>query len=1390
MAARAGITAGRVVKWLAIALITLALILGAVLLGINTDAGRGFVGRQIAGYSTQSGLRFRVGRIDGSIYGRMTLRDVSVRDTRGVFVTAPVMTLDWRPFAYARGKVDVRELSAATVRVLRRPVLAPTDPNAPWLPDLDIAVARLSVDQLVLEPPVTGSRHIVRVAGSADIADGRARIDADALARTGAGLAGGDRLVLRLDAMPDRDRLIIDARVTAPAGGLVDSYAKLGKPLALQIGGRGSWTRWSGRAQAALGGQPLANLAVAADGGSFRVTGPVRPGLILPGVTAALTSPALALDLTARLDQRRVALSGTGRSDALAVETRGLIDLGTSRFGGLMIDARILRPGALAGNVRARDLRLGLRLDGAFAQPLVGYRATAQALAINGTVFEGFVAQGRARVDAGRIIVPVAATARRVVGLNAAVGGLLTNLRVDGDLAIAGGRILSDNLRLRSDRIDATAVIVADLNKGLYTGAIKGRLTNYLIAGLGLVDLTTDARLVSGQGGFGIKGRVRIDTRSFERGSVRDFLGGNAVATADVSYGADGVARFGNLRVVAPALRVTSGGGVYGQDGRFAVQANGVSRQYGPFAATVTGTAANPVIRIRAARPMVGVQLSNVEAEIVGTPAGYRIRARGGSDYGPFKADLILRSGSGPLTVDIAAARFAGVDFRGTVAQTAAGPYAGTLRANGSGFDGTIRLAAAGRYQRADIDARAANARVPYDPPITIGSGIIRATVIAYPNAPAITADAQLANVRKGSLLVTGARTRIRYQGGRGSAALVASGTSGVPFTLAAQAALAPDRIRANARGTLSGLPFRLAQPADILKVRGGYALQPATILLPRGRVELAGQFGAATRLQARLQNVDVGLIQAFKPGLGFGGRATGTVDYAQAGNGIPDVRARIDIARFTRTGATSVSAPVDVALLTTLAPGGGEARALIRGGGATVGRLSARLSPAGAGAWTTRLAAGALSGGIRYNGPAEILWSLTGITGQEVRGPVGIGADFSGRLEQPNLVGVVRSNALVYENQLYGTRVNAIAVNGRFNRSQLEIVSLTGRVGRGTVTARGTVGLDLANGFPIDLATTFTNAQLARSDALGATVTGTVNITNSRSAGALVKGDLTLPEARYQIIRQGAAEVAELIGVRRRGGPPPGSVVAEASAVPSIWKLDLRVRSANRLYVSGMGLESEWRSDLRVGGTSGDPRVTGGLDLIRGTYSFSGRRFDVTRGVIRFGGGAVTNPQIDITASTSVEGVTAQIVISGRAQSPQIAFTSTPVLPQDEVLARLLFGGSVTSLSPVQAIQLAAALNSLRGTGGGGLNPLGKLRSAAGIDRLRVLGADKSASRGTALAAGKYITKDIYLEIITDARGFTATQLEIALTRALSVLSQTSSFGGSNASLRYSKDF
>lgn len=1379
----------RIAKWIGIALLAVIALAGLAVIGINTAPGRQFVARQISAYQLESGLKFEVGRLDGSLYGNLIIRDLRVRDTRGVFATAPEIRLDWRPFAYVRNHVDIRSVSAPLVRLARLPTLKPlpSDPNAPTLPDLDIDIGRLRVARLILDPPVTGTSQTMSIDAATRIADRRLLLSGNVRSTK------GDRLAVRIDAVPDDNRLTIDANLAAPRGGLVATLAKVNAPIAASIGGRGSWRDWRGAVDATLGNQPIARLALTARSGTFTLRGPTRPGLVLGGPAIRLTAPALFVDATAAVADRRADTRISLRSDALQVRANGLLDLAKSRFERVRVDGTLMQPGSIADNLNGRDIRLALLLDGPFARPLVDYNVTAGAIGFGATVVEGLRANGRARVNADNIQVPISARARRVTGLNAAAGGLLTNVAIDGDLALSGDTALSDNLRIRSDRINATAVVVADLSTGIYRGALKGRVNDYAVDGIGIINLTTDVNLVTvPAGGFGLTGRIAAQTVRITNESAREFLGGRTIVSADVSFNPQGVADIRNLRLVAPQFRITSGAGTYRSDGRIAFQGSALSSQYGPVTVGVTGTAEQPLVRLRAARPGLGVGLASVDATIRGTGSGYAIQAVGGSDYGPFSADVFVRAGRGPLAVDINRARFAEIDFAGRVGQSSAGPFTGRVTANGRGLSGVIRLAAQGKVQRADVNATARGARVPGATPITIDRAIITATAILYPNAPSIVGDAQVAGVRQGSLIVQTARAKINYRGGRGTAQLVAAGQSGARLNIAANAQLSPGLYRVALQGQANNIAFRLAEPASIRIAQGNYTLAPATIVLPQGRVQVSGRYGRGLAVQSRFDDFDLSIVNAFAAGTGIGGRASGNLDFVQgAGGGTPTADIRLQIANFTRAGAASVSTPVNIAALAQLRLSGGTADALVRRGGAVIGRVQARLQPlGGGGSWSERLFAAPLSGGIRYNGPAEVLSSLAGLANQQISGPIGIAADFGGRLSQPQLNGVIRANDLTYDNDTYGTRIRAIRLSGRFTNDRLEITQLTGRAGDGTIEAQGRVGFASDSGFPIDIRVALADAQLARSDALGATISGNVAVTNDRTNGAVVSGDLRLPEVRYEVIRQGAAEVAELTGVRRRGTTLAAAREEAEAGPPGLFKLDLRVRADRRVFVSGMGLEAEWSTDLRVGGTSAAPIVTGQVNLVRGTYSFAGRRFDLdTSSNINFRGGKLIDPLLDISANTTVNGVTATIDIGGTAQRPQITFGSTPTLPQDEILSRLLFGTSVTSLSATQALQLASALNSLRGSGGG-LNPLGKLRSATGIDRLRILGADQSTGRGTAIAAGQYISNNIYVEIITDARGFTATQLEISLSKALRLLSQAGGSGGTNAAIQYTRDY
>ncbi|MET0366133.1 MAG: translocation/assembly module TamB domain-containing protein, partial [Sphingobium sp.] len=671
---------------------------------------------------------------------------------------------------------------------------------------------------------------------------------------------------------------------------------------------------------------------------------------------------------------------------------------------------------------------------------------------------------------------------------------------------------------------------------------------------------------------------------------------------------------------------------------------------------------------------------------------------------------------------------------------------------------------------------------------------IVNADIVLY-DQPQVVADVQVAGAHMGDLTIAGARATVNYRGGKGQARALVEGRTRYPFRVAANALLDPKLWRVALKGRFNGIDVATRGALDIVPEKGGYTLRPGTIDTGQGALQLAGHYGRGMEVQARLNAVNLALANPFAPGLGLGGTATGSLDFKQASaTAFPSADGRLQIKNFTRTSLASVSQPVDMFLVGRLVPEGGNARAVIRRRGAAIGRFQVNLDPLppGAGSWTTRLAAAPLSGGLRYNGPADTLFSLAALPDQSLKGPIGIAADFGGRLQTPQLTGLVRANNLTYENQSYGTRLTNMKVQGRFTNDRLEVEGLTAKAGNGTIAAKGFVSLSSAQGFPIQLGIDMDRAQLASGQDLAAQVTGQLKIVNGPGQPPTVSGRISLPETRYKIVRQGGAQVATLTGVRRKPVPGRERITGNPepiSSLPATWRLDVDVAADNKIYVSGMGLESEWGADIHVGGTSGAPIITGGVDLVRGTLGFAGHSFELQTGRIRFNGGSMTDPDLQIVASGEVEDVTITITISGHAQDPQIAFTSTPSLPQDELMARILFGNSVGELSAIQAVQLASSLNALRG-GKGGLNPLGVLQSSTGIDRLRILGDDKETGRGTSLAVGQYISNDVYVEIVTDARGYTATQLEVSLSKALSVLSATGSFGGSSVNLRYRKDY
>lgn len=1360
-------------------MVALFAILGAALLVVDTDIGHRYVADRIAAIRTANGLRFAVGRIDGSLYGDTRLVDLRVYDLDGLVFQAPQVELDWSPFKWLSNRLEIRRLAIPRATLLHTPHTRPSARRGPILPDFDIRIGRLAVDRLTLAKSVLGTPRVGRLQGQADIRSGRALVTLDAL------VAGSDRLALRIDAEPARDVFDIDVSARGAANGVLARMIKARGPVSLDVTGDGNWARWRGTADGSVGGTKIVDLALSQEAGRYTLSGVMAPSSLLSGKLQRLTAPRVLVNGAATFERRRLDGRLSLRTPALAVDTTGGIDLGTNAYRNVRIKARLLRPQALFGNMTGNAVELRAILDGAFATAAFDYRIDASRFAFDKTGFETAHAAGKGRLSAAPVTVPIRFTAARVTGVGDVAGGILRNLSVDGKLVVTAQTLIGNDLVLRSDKLSGRINLQLDLKTGKFEVGINGALGRYLIPGLGIVDVKSVLRVVPGPGGKGTRvigqgsaQMVRLDNAFF-----RSLAGGLPRVTTNLERTPDGILHFTNLVLTAPQIRL-AGNGYRRRDGTFHFEGGGRQQSYGPVTLVLDGKIDKPTLDLVFAAPNATLGLTGVRAHLDPTAQGFAFTAAGGSRLGPFTTNgAILLPPGQPATIQIAALNVSGARASGSLAVVDGG-FTGRLAVGGGGLAGELLFRPVGTIQRveAHLDATAATLDG-----VTLRQGHLDLVTLLDPAGTSVEASATGRGLRRGSLSLARFSGSTRLRGGVGEIQASIAGSRGRAFDIQSVTQVTVDSYSIAAQGTLDRRPLKLLTPAVVTRDGDGWRLAPTRLSFAGGEAQVGGRFtDATTAIDATLTRMPLAILDIGYPGLGLSGTASGSFDVATRDGAAPTGKANLTIRGLSRAGLVLSSRPVDVGVAAVLSPDKLGVRAVIASGGKTIGRAQAQLAPLGAGDLSSRISNARLFAQLRYSGPADTLWRLTGVELFDLSGPVAIGADVTGSVANPVIRGVVKASGARIESATTGTVLTNVQASGRFGGSRLVIDRFAADAGKGgRVSGAGQFDFAAAHGLGLDLRLQADHAVMIDRDDIGATVSGPLTFTSDGSGGRIA-GEVVLDKSRYRLGQATAASAVPQLNIREINLPDGDDEVARPTAP---WTLAINARAPNQVIVSGLGLTSEWSANLQIAGQPDNPAITGRATLIRGDYEFAGRQFELARGIIRFAGEVPANPALDIEANADSTGLNASIRVTGYALKPEIGFTSTPALPEDELLSRLLFGTSITNLSAPEALQLAAAVAALQ-NGGNGLNPINAVRRAAGLDRLRILPADPQTGQGTSIAAGKYVTRRLYAEIVTDGQGYSATQVEFQVTRWLSLLSSISTLGRQSANVRVSKDY
>lgn len=347
-----------------------------------------------------------------------------------------------------------------------------------------------------------------------------------------------------------------------------------------------------------------------------------------------------------------------------------------------------------------------------------------------------------------------------------------------------------------------------------------------------------------------------------------------------------------------------------------------------------------------------------------------------------------------------------------------------------------------------------------------------------------------------------------------------------------------------------------------------------------------------------------------------------------------------------------------------------------------------------------------------------------------------------------------------------------------------------------GTIDLDGSIGL--GSGFPADLAVELNDVVVEDPRLYRTNLDGTVTVAGPLLGGATIGGRIIVDGAELRIPDTGLGvtgpipdglvhrnEPADVRATRARAGliEDGGNGDGGGGGGGPVYDLNLQIVANNQIFLRGRGLDAELGGDLTLGGTTAGILTTGAFDLIRGRIDLLGQRLTLTRGEIRLEGDF--DPEILIEARTDGDEVSIIIRIEGEALDPEISFLSEPSLPEDEVLARLLFGRSIDEISPLQAAQLASAVATLSGRGGDGI--VSNLRRNIGLDDFDI---NTDADGNVGVSAGKYLSENVYTDVTIDAEGEAEINLNLDLTPSITVRGGTSNTGEGRLGIFFERDY
>ena len=1285
-----------------------AVALVLVLAGAVLVAGNTAAGRVVIERVTDrlTGGHVKLSGLGGSFPADLTLARLQLVDSGGVWLTAERVAVRWSPMALLERRIQVESLRVARLDIERAPKAEQPASSAPSIPHID--VAQFSVEVLTLGAQLAGSPASLSARGNA-----RMRSLEDASAEVVVHRIDGDgRYTLHL--RMDPARLDATLELHEPASGPLENI--------VQLPGLGALS---------------ATLSIHGPRNAAELEAVLRAGELRAHAAGSVDLPKNSADINFSLDApamrpraeiawQRLSLQGHWRGTLAAPTADGHLEVGGLQLaGGAAISALSANLTAARGTVGVVGVLNGLTIPGPEPKLLAN-----EPLEINASM----------RLDdASRPLVLVAThrlLSLKAQAVTAGQRGATLELHLP-DLApfariaaqdLHGDATIKAQLALRGPVLNLTVDAGAGVSGGKseWVHVLGNRVDLQLSGAVSDESISVESLRVAG-GAFSVSGS----------GSARRSSGARAAASRGHARTLDDYIQMlearwdiniADLGVVAPELK-----GALHASGRVSGAPNSL----------VGDAELSSTLSVR------GSATGTVSAELhaQGLPAAPSgtVRAHGMLD-------------GAPLNLDVALGRGAHEGLHAVI------HHAEWKSAH---LEGEMDVARGLADSRGQLHLRLAQL---HDLDRILGvhlEGSLDANAAFKPVAGRTHAQFQL----DGRNLVLGQFAGSVQLSGEGA-------TDSVAVQLAAQV---PDLNGAAAGVSSKGQlnldahvlrvekatakyrdeEFRLLSPGQ-LSFADGVSLSQLKLGAEGAVLQVEGEVSPALDIRASLTGVRPKLVNVFVPGL----LAQGTIEG----------QLRLQGSFSAPTGAASLSA---IGMRSASEETAGLPALDLRAGA----ELSGNAVEIGASLSSGTVSLLTVAGSAPLNADGRLDLKILGkldiglanpffeARGMHAGGQLTVDATVGGSAATPQIRGTITLAEGNWRDYVHGANLSHIRAEVSGSEGTLQIKTFTASAASGTVAMTGSIGV-LQPGVPVDLKITANNAQPIESNVVTANLKADIHISGHARERVDVAGTIHVNRATIGIPDSLPPEVA-VLDVRRRGQRAPprqGKLVIG---------LGVTIEAPRQILVQGRGLDAELGGALHIGGTLDAPLVTGGFDLQRGSFTIAGTRLTLQTtppGHVGFDNAGLNkiDPTLDFTAVAVLADVKVTVNITGYADSPNFAFTSEPPnMPQDEIMSRLLFGVPASQLTAFQVAQIGAALATLTGAGSGS-NPLVKLQKTLGLDRLTV-GANTTTgptgapeNQGAAIAAGRYVSKRVYVEGKQTTAGTSQVQVDVDLTKHL----------------------